>query len=167
MGAPAVTCCPSVAAMSCTVPTRGDARRINPPSGDTRPATVSTSGIGEHGSVVLAYVDDDEDSAGVYQLIDALWEEGLGGLLLLPDVDERRARLGGKGVIVMQRDTDPTVIAAALYALVERQATATCESSSSPLRAHAIAIPRLRPGPRVRPTPTILEGWPRGKAPGC
>lgn len=84
---------------------------------------VSTSGIGEHGSVVMAYVDDDEDSAGVYQLIDALWEEGQGGLLLLPNVDERRARLGGKGVIVMQRDTDPTVIAAALYALVERQAT--------------------------------------------
>ncbi len=83
----------------------------------------SATGIGEHGSVVLAHVDDEIDSAAVYQLIDSLWEEGLGGLLLLPHVDERRARLGGKGVIVMQRDTDPTVIAAALYALVERQAT--------------------------------------------
>lgn len=83
----------------------------------------STSALAEHGGVVLAYVDDEQDSAGVYQLIDSLWEEGLGGLLLLPDVDERRARLGGKGVIVMKRDTDPNVIAAALYALVERQAT--------------------------------------------
>ncbi|MFM9958717.1 MAG: PP2C family protein-serine/threonine phosphatase [Phycisphaerales bacterium] len=80
-------------------------------------------GAAQLGSVVLAYLDDDADSAAMYQLIDLLWEEGLGGLLLLPDVDERRARLGGKGVIVMDRRTDPSVVAAALYALVERQAT--------------------------------------------
>lgn len=85
--------------------------------------SLGASGSGELGSVVLAYVDDDADPTGVYQLIDALWEEGLGGLLLLPKVDERRARLGGKGVIVMERSAGAEVIAAALYALVERQAT--------------------------------------------
>lgn len=79
--------------------------------------------LGELGSVVLAHLDDESDSASVYQLIDTLWEEGLGGLLILPDVDERRARLGGKGVIVMDRRSTPEVIASALYALVERQAT--------------------------------------------
>ncbi len=79
--------------------------------------------LAELGTVVLAYLDDESDSAGMYQLIDSMWEEGLGGLLLLPEVDERRARLGGKGVIVMDRKSDPGVVAAALYALVERQAT--------------------------------------------
>lgn len=83
----------------------------------------TSSSVGELGSVVVAFVDDDEDSSGVYQLVDTLWEEGLGGLLLLPSIDERRSRLGGKGVIVMQRDAEPAVIAAALYALVERQAS--------------------------------------------
>lgn len=86
-------------------------------------STGNGPGAGELASVVVAYVDDEADATGVYQLIDHLWEEGIGGLLLFPSVDERRARLGGKGVIVLDRNADPSVIAAALYALVERQST--------------------------------------------
>jgi len=75
------------------------------------------------GSVVLAVVDDRRDGASVYQLIDRLWDRAVGGLLLFTQLNEETERLGGKGVIVMERSADPSVIAAMLYALSERQAT--------------------------------------------
>ena len=83
----------------------------------------ATAGLESLGSAILAVVDDERDPSTIYQLIDHLWEEGMGGVLLLPNLDERRARMGGKGVVPMGRSSNPALIAATLHALIERQST--------------------------------------------
>ncbi|MBL0927848.1 MAG: SpoIIE family protein phosphatase [Phycisphaerales bacterium] len=74
------------------------------------------------GSAVLAAVDDHRDPAAVFKLVDHLWELGVPGVLVFPQLDARRIRLGGKGILVMDEHTPPMVVAATLNALAERQA---------------------------------------------
>jgi phosphoserine phosphatase RsbU/P len=74
------------------------------------------------GSAVLI-VARSEDLAGnaVFALLDHLWEQSLPAVLLVEHPDENTQRLGGRGTIVLDGSCGGDTIAAALYALAERQ----------------------------------------------
>jgi len=74
------------------------------------------------GSVVLITANS-EDLAGnsVFALLDHLWEQSLPAVLLVERPDENTQRLGGRGTIVLDDSCGNDTIAAALYALAERQ----------------------------------------------
>lgn len=73
------------------------------------------------GSALLAVIDSIDDTARIYQLVDRLSDASVPGVIMVPDSDERFARIGEQGVIVMPRSTPPVVAAATLAALAERQ----------------------------------------------
>lgn len=74
------------------------------------------------GSAVLI-VASTEHLAGneLFSLLDHLWEQSLPAILVVDDLNEQAQRLGGRGTLVMDRQSGPESVAAALYALVERQ----------------------------------------------
>ncbi len=73
------------------------------------------------GDAVVVVADDEHDPAGLFLLVDHLWEQAVPGVLLFPGLTPRRLRLGGRGVIPMDRATAPASVAATLHALAERQ----------------------------------------------
>lgn len=73
------------------------------------------------GNAVLAVIESIDATASVYQLVDRLSEASVPGVIMVPEGDDRFARMGDQGVIVLPRSTPPVVVAATLAALAERQ----------------------------------------------
>lgn len=75
------------------------------------------------GSAVLIVANEQSDPELIFRLVDRLWENCAGAVVLVPALDDAHARLGGRGVIVMEAAESPAVIAATLNALAEQSST--------------------------------------------
>jgi len=73
------------------------------------------------GSAVLATLDGRVQEATLYALLDRLGESHICALLLVSGGCDAESRYGGEGAIVMDRATEPGIIAATLSTLAERQ----------------------------------------------
>lgn len=73
------------------------------------------------GAAVVIATDANTDADELFQVVDALWECGHSGLVLVPEMNDRWSGLSGRGVVVLERGGDPVVMAATLAALCERQ----------------------------------------------
>jgi hypothetical protein len=75
------------------------------------------------GGPLLIALGPDFKGAALYQLVDHLHQHVLPAVILLPHVDQMARKLEGGGVLIESWDTDPAFLAAALFALREREST--------------------------------------------
>lgn len=84
-------------------------------------SSVRGSGPESFGAAVVIVADDETDLDALFPVVDALWECGHSGVILVSKADDRWQALSGRGIVVLERGCDPVVIAATLAALCERQ----------------------------------------------